>query len=111
MSTTSPAVAMSLAAETTLAAAATSRMTTTRRVWQSEWGCCLSPDQQPGLGPSPSELETALVLSREILMDEQELHPAAWLIWQAFARGTTDLWGLVSPVSKNHRSQPEVQAR
>jgi len=70
-----------------------------KRVWMSEWG----------KGAQGSQIAAALTLSREILDDEQHLHPAAWVAWQAVneAGDTPDsMWGLAYRNSNNTLSYP-----
>jgi len=47
-----------------------------KRLWMSEWNDGAS-------GNEGSEINAAMVLSSHILTDEQNLHPSAWVIWQA----------------------------
>ena len=47
-----------------------------KRLWMSEWNDGAS-------GNEGSEINAAMVLSNHILTDEQNLHPSAWVIWQA----------------------------
>lgn len=70
-----------------------------KRLWMSEWG----------KGAQGSQIAAALTLSHEILDDEQHLHPAAWIAWQAVneAGDTPDsLWGLAYRDSNNNISYP-----
>jgi O-glycosyl hydrolase len=70
-----------------------------KRVWMSEWG----------KGAQGSQIAAALTLSREILDDEQHLHPTAWVAWQAVneAGDTPDsMWGLAYRDSNNNISYP-----
>ncbi len=47
-----------------------------KRLWMSEWN-------DGARGNQGSQINAALVLSSHILDDEQNLHPSAWVIWQA----------------------------
>jgi O-glycosyl hydrolase len=47
-----------------------------KRLWMSEWN-------DGANGNEGSEINAAMVLSDHILTDEQNLHPSAWVIWQA----------------------------
>jgi O-glycosyl hydrolase len=47
-----------------------------KRLWMSEWNDGPSGNQG-------SQIGAALLLSSHILDDEQNLHPSAWVIWQA----------------------------
>jgi O-glycosyl hydrolase len=70
-----------------------------KRLWMSEWG----------KGAQGTQIAAALTLSHEILDDEQHLHPAAWVAWQAVneAGDTPDsLWGLAYRDSNNNLSYP-----
>ncbi|WP_255947839.1 glycoside hydrolase [Streptomyces odontomachi] len=63
---------------------------TGKPVWMSEWGS----------GTESSQMAAGLVLSQRILTNEQQMHPSAWVIWQAVDGGQdngniNDLWGLV----------------
>lgn len=78
-----------------------------KRLWMSEWGT----------GSQGSQIASAITLSQHILDDEQHLHPAAWVIWQAadnyFGAGGSgnsgandDLWGLASTDSNGNIIYP-----
>ncbi|GHO46881.1 RICIN domain-containing protein [Ktedonospora formicarum] len=78
-----------------------------KRLWMSEWGT----------GAQSSEMAAAITLSREILRDEQHLHPSSWVIWQAAdnyfngsgsgnAGSTSDLWGLAATDSSGNIIYP-----
>ena len=70
-----------------------------KRLWMSEWGA----------GDQGSQIGAGLALSKEILQDEQYLHPSAWVIWQAVNSGggtATDDWGLAYMDSNNNVSYP-----
>jgi O-glycosyl hydrolase len=70
-----------------------------KRLWMSEWG----------KGAQGTQIAAALALSHEILDDEQHLHPAAWVAWQAVneAGDTPDsMWGLAYRDSNNNISYP-----
>ncbi|GCE30216.1 hypothetical protein KDA_57000 [Dictyobacter alpinus] len=78
-----------------------------KRLWMSEWGT----------GAQSSPIAAGLTLSHEILTDEQHLHPASWVIWQAAdnyanASGSgnggsdNDLWGLASTDSSGNITYP-----
>jgi O-glycosyl hydrolase len=59
-------------------------------VWMSEWGA----------DASPTQMDAGVTLSQHILGDEQQMHPAAWVIWQGVdgpedGGNIDDLWGLV----------------
>lgn len=58
-------------------------------VWMSEWGAA----------NKTSEIAAALAVSAEILLDQQNLHPSVWAVWQPIAGGpsnpATDNWGLL----------------
>ncbi len=47
-----------------------------KRLWMSEWN-------DGARGNQGSQINAALLLSSHILDDEQNLHPSAWVIWQA----------------------------
>ena len=47
-----------------------------KRLWMSEWN-------DGAKGNQGSQINAALLLSSHILDDEQNLHPSAWVIWQA----------------------------
>jgi O-glycosyl hydrolase len=47
-----------------------------KRLWMSEWN-------DGSKGNQGSEINAALLLSSHILDDEHNLHPSAWVIWQA----------------------------
>lgn len=58
-----------------------------KQIWMSEWGA----------GTQQSPIAAALALSHEILRDEQHLHPAAWVAWQAINSSPEKpdtVWGL-----------------
>lgn len=62
-----------------------------KRVWMSEWGT----------GSQSSNIAAGLALSNHILADEQQLHPSAWILWQAMNEPNsvatpTDVWGLIA---------------
>ena len=62
-----------------------------------------------GAGSQGSQIGAALALSHQVLDDEQTLHPAAWVAWQAVneAGGSAnDLWGLAYRDSNNNISYP-----
>ncbi|MBO0794450.1 MAG: RICIN domain-containing protein [Ktedonobacteraceae bacterium] len=70
-----------------------------KRLWMSEWGT----------GAQGTPIAAALRLSRAILEDEQYLHPASWVAWQAVneAGDTPDsLWGLAYRGSDNSITYP-----
>jgi O-glycosyl hydrolase len=70
-----------------------------KRLWMSEWGA----------GAQGTQIAAALALSHEILDDEQHLHPASWVAWQAVneAGDTPDsMWGLAYRDSNNNISYP-----
>jgi O-glycosyl hydrolase len=65
-----------------------------KRLWMSEWG----------VGSQGSPIAAALTLSKEITTDEQNLHPVAWVGWQAvngLMDHNDDLWGLAYRDSNN----------
>jgi O-glycosyl hydrolase len=79
-------------------------------VWMSEWGAGGDVRNNVEVHPSTAAATAAMTLSQEIVKNENEMHPAAWVIWQAadgpFSGETTaqglangagdvnDLWGL-----------------
>ncbi|MBA2392350.1 MAG: RICIN domain-containing protein [Ktedonobacteraceae bacterium] len=70
-----------------------------KRLWMSEWG----------IGSQGSPINAALALSRQVLDDEQHLHPVTWVGWQAVNEvGDTpnDVWGLAYRDSNNNISYP-----
>jgi O-glycosyl hydrolase len=70
-----------------------------KRLWMSEWG----------IKAQGSNIAAALALSHQILDDEQNLHPVAWVAWQAVneAGDTPDsVWGLAYRDSNNNISYP-----
>lgn len=70
-----------------------------KRVWMSEWG------EENASSP----FQSALDLSNRITLDEHQMHPSAWVAWQASEYGTSstsDLWGLVSQDSSNNLIYP-----
>jgi O-glycosyl hydrolase len=70
-----------------------------KRLWMSEWGA----------GDQGSQIGAGLALSDEILLDENYLHPSAWVIWQAVNSGggtPTDDWGLAFMDGNNNISYP-----
>ncbi|MEV6849298.1 glycoside hydrolase, partial [Actinoplanes sp. NPDC051411] len=75
---------------------------TGKPVWMSEWGNNGVADDPGDSAAGATSLNSAIKLSQQILLNEQQLHPAAWSIWQAADGGLTptdgkctDLWGLV----------------
>ncbi|HEX2914069.1 MAG TPA: RICIN domain-containing protein [Chloroflexia bacterium] len=72
-----------------------------KRVWMSEWG----------KDSASSPMASALDLSNRILLDEKQMHPSAWVMWQAAPNdSTTDtpsaLWSLVDKDSSHNLSYP-----
>ncbi len=70
-----------------------------KRLWMSEWGT----------GSQGSPIGAALRLSGQILDDEQHLHPASWVAWQAVNEvGDTpnSMWGLAYRDANNNISYP-----
>lgn len=70
-----------------------------KRLSMSEWG----------IKAQGSPIAGALALSRQILDDEQHLHPSTWVAWQAVneAGDTPDsVWGLAYRDSNNNISYP-----
>ena len=70
-----------------------------KRIWMSEWGT----------GSQASPIAAGLRLSREILDDEQHLHPTAWVAWQAVNEAgdsPNSMWGLAYRNSNNTISYP-----
>ncbi|MEA5457078.1 glycoside hydrolase [Sinomonas sp. JGH33] len=79
-------------------------------VWMSEWGANGDVNANVENHPSTAAATAAMTLSQDILKNENEMHPSAWVAWQAadgpFANQTTaqslmngggdvnDLWGL-----------------
>ncbi|TDX81019.1 O-glycosyl hydrolase [Rathayibacter sp. PhB151] len=64
-------------------------------LWMSEWGSNGDRDDT-----SPTSMGAALELSSRIIKNQDEMHPEAWVIWQAVDGPTNggklnDLWGLV----------------
>jgi O-glycosyl hydrolase len=55
---------------------ATIGQTDHKRLWMSEWN-------DGAKGNQGSQINAALLLSSHILDDEENLHPSAWVIWQA----------------------------
>lgn len=60
-----------------------------KNIWQSEWGWPLGDGFSLGniTLPSiirPTEMQAALILSKQILLDEWGMHPTAWNVWQAY---------------------------
>ena len=63
--------------------------------WMSEWG-----DGATAGGTAPDQMSSAVQLSQRILKNENQIHPTAWVAWQAVdgpvdGGDITDLWGLV----------------
>ncbi len=70
-----------------------------KRLWMSEWGT----------GSQGSPIGAALRLSGQILDDEQHLHPASWVAWQAVNEaGDTpnSMWGLAYRDANDNISYP-----
>ncbi|MBV9614528.1 MAG: hypothetical protein JO031_03625, partial [Ktedonobacteraceae bacterium] len=71
-----------------------------KRIWMSEWG----------ENAQASPMAAALDLSKRILLDEQQLHPSAWVLWQALdepgASNANDLWGLIAGDNTTGLSYP-----
>lgn len=64
-------------------------------VWMSEWG-----DGATAGAPTPDQMGSAVQLSQRILKNEDQMHPTAWVAWQAVdgpvdGGNINDLWGLV----------------
>lgn len=65
-----------------------------KQIWMSEWGA----------ESQKSPIAAALALSQEILRDEHNLHPTAWVAWQAINSSPetpNTVWGLASLTSIN----------
>jgi O-glycosyl hydrolase len=71
-----------------------------KRLWMSEWG----------IGNQGSPIAAALSLSKEVLDDEQHLHPSSWVAWQAVNEAgdasPDDVWGLAYLDSNGNISYP-----
>lgn len=80
-------------------------------VMMSEWGAA---------APGSSDISAGLTLSQRILKNEQEMHPASWVIWQALDGGPAnsglgtcnDVWGLAcGDLSATSNQQVSYPAR
>jgi len=71
-----------------------------KTLWMSEWGA----------GDQGSPIGAAMTLSKQILDDEQHLHPSAWVSWQAAPPSPggdpSDLWVLANIDSSGNISYP-----
>jgi O-glycosyl hydrolase len=73
-----------------------------KRLWMSEWN-------DGARGNQGSEINAALLLSSHILDDEHNLHPSAWVIWQALNQAGESIngdQGLAYQDSKGNVSYP-----
>jgi O-glycosyl hydrolase len=82
-------------------------------VMMSEWGAGAASS-------TASDMSAGITLSERILKNEQQMHPASWVIWQAVDGGTAgsglgtcaDLWGLAcADLSSGSNQQVTYPAR